>query len=81
MGQSDRVVDQSGTKEDTGRAVDLKLETLVGIVKESATGPANVEHPKRSTPVKPLVIGGSVSIVTDGRNGIDMYVALGLNEN
>ena len=40
--QSDRVADQSETEEDTGRVVDLKQETLVRIVEETATGPANV---------------------------------------
>ena len=46
MSQSDRVVDQSGTEKDTGRAVNLNLKTLVGIVEERVTGPANVGQPK-----------------------------------
>ena len=46
MSQLNRVMDQSGTEEDIGRIVDLNLETLVIIVEERATGPANVEQPK-----------------------------------
>ena len=30
-------------------------------------------------PVGPETIGGSVSIVTDGRNGVEVYLALVLN--
>ena len=29
--------------------------------------------------VEPRTTGGSVSIVTDGRNGVEVYLALGLN--
>ena len=33
----------------------------------------------RDTPEVPRVVDGSVSMVTDGRNGVDMYLALRLN--
>ena len=69
MSQSDRVVDQSGTEEDTVRAVDLNLDTLVGIEKERATGPANVEQPK-STEARRWTLelweGRSASSLMDG---------------
>ena len=51
MCQSDRIPDQPGTDEGRGRMVDLKLETLAGIVEERAIGPANVKLPK-STEVR-----------------------------
>ena len=33
----------------------------------------------RDTSEAPRVVGGSVNIVIDGRNGVDMYLALRLN--
>ena len=48
MRQSDKVVVQSETQENTERVVDLNVETLVGIVKERATGLANVEEQKNT---------------------------------
>ena len=39
---------------------------------------ATVEH--GNTPEAPRAMGGSVSIITDGRNGVDVYLALRLNE-
>ena len=69
-----------GTEEDTECAADLEPETPV------KTG--EMDHWARecraakghgNTPDAPRSMEGSVSIVTDGRNGVDVYLALRLN--
>ena len=70
-----------GTGQDTERVVYLNPETLVEIVEERATELANAEEPKGygSTQTDLQGMGGSVSIVTDGRNEVEVYLALRLN--
>ena len=81
MSQSDRVADHSGMEEDTECVVVLKQETLIGIVEGRATGPRECRAAEEygNMPVEPRVMGGSVNIVTDGWNGVDVYLALRLN--
>ena len=78
--QSLMVVVQPGTKEDTERLADLNRGTLVGIVEERSTGIAmRGAEGYGSALADPQGIGGSVSIVTDGRNGVEVYLVLTLN--
>ena len=53
------------------------LETPVGIVEGRATGLANVRSRRERKSGEPRVVEGSVSIVTDGRNGGEYRVRRG----
>ena len=78
--QPDWAVVSFGTEDDIECAADLEPETPVETVEKGATGPANVEPLRsRNTLEASRAMGGSVSIVTDERNGVGVYLALRVN--
>ena len=74
-------VDPSGTKKGTECVADLNPETLGLNCGARGTRPAN-RAAKRygNTPAEWRIAGGSASIVTDERNGVEVYLDLRLNE-
>ena len=78
--QSVLVVVQSGMEEDTERVVTSTGWHLSELWKKGPLG-SRMQRSRGygSTSADPQGIGESVSIVTDGRNGVEVYLALRLN--
>ena len=73
-------VDPSGVEEGTECVADRHPETLVGIVEKGPKAPeCRTAEEYGNTSAERRTAGGSVSIFTDGRNGVVVYLDLGLN--